>query len=68
MLSERVKRDHPVLFFLLGLAAVLLGSNLKIPDPVVKFLSLYLMLSIGFKGGMGLGQVLDTTGARLAIA
>ena len=29
-----------VLFFLLGLVAVLLGSNLKIPDSVVKFLSL----------------------------
>lgn len=45
-----------VLFFLLGLVAVLLGSNLKIPDSVVKFLSLYLMLSIGFKGGVGLAH------------
>lgn len=43
-----------VLFFLLGLIAVLLKSNLTIPESVVKFLSLYLMLSIGFKGGISL--------------
>lgn len=43
-----------VLFFLLGFFAVLARSNLAIPDSVVKFLSLYLMLSIGFKGGISL--------------
>lgn len=43
-----------VLFFILGMLAVLLKSNLSIPDPIVKFLSLYLMLSIGFKGGVSL--------------
>lgn len=43
-----------VLFFLLGLVAVLAHSNLSIPESVVKFLSLYLMLSIGFKGGISL--------------
>ena len=43
-----------VLFFILGFAAVMCGSNLKIPDSVVKFLSLYLMLAIGFKGGVSL--------------
>ncbi len=43
-----------VLFFLLGFVAVLLRSNLTIPESVVKFLSLYLMLSIGFKGGISL--------------
>lgn len=43
-----------VLFFLLGLIAVLLKSNLTIPESVVRFLSLYLMLSIGFKGGISL--------------
>ncbi len=40
-----------ILFFLLGLIAAFLRSNLEIPDSVVKFLSFYLMLSIGFKGG-----------------
>jgi len=45
-----------ILFFLLGLAAALAKSNLHIPESVVKFLSLYLMLSIGFKGGISLHQ------------
>lgn len=45
-----------VLFFVLGFLAVLVNSNLTIPEPVVKFLSLYLMLSIGFKGGVSLHQ------------
>lgn len=43
-----------VLFFVLGFVAVLLRSNLHIPEAVVKFLSLYLMLAIGFKGGVSL--------------
>ncbi len=43
-----------VLFFILGFVAVLLKSNLSIPESVVRFLSLYLMLSIGFKGGISL--------------
>jgi uncharacterized protein len=45
-----------VLFFILGFVAVLLKSNLSIPEPVVKFVSLYLMLSIGFKGGVSLSE------------
>ncbi len=43
-----------ILFFLLGLVAALLRSNLTLPEPVLKFVSLYLMLSIGFKGGVSL--------------
>jgi len=43
-----------VLFFVLGFLAKLANSNLSIPDSVVRFLSLYLMLSIGFKGGVSL--------------
>ncbi len=43
-----------ILFFLLGFGAILLGSNLAIPSSVVTFISLYLMLSIGFKGGVSL--------------
>lgn len=45
-----------ILFFLLGLGAALLKSNLEIPESVVKFISIYLMLSIGFKGGISLHQ------------
>ena len=45
-----------VLFFILGFVAILLNSNLSIPESVVKFVSIYLMLSIGFKGGISLHQ------------
>jgi len=40
-----------VLFFVLGLAAAIARSDLNIPEPFTKALSLYLMLAIGFKGG-----------------
>jgi hypothetical protein len=43
-----------VMFFILGFLAVMLGSNLEIPESVVTFLSLYLMMAIGFKGGVSL--------------
>jgi hypothetical protein len=43
-----------VLAFLLGLAAALLRSDLKLPDQVHGFLSFYLLLAIGLKGGVGL--------------
>jgi hypothetical protein len=41
----------PVLFFLLGMAATLVRSDLEIPQPVTKALSLYLLFSIGMHGG-----------------
>lgn len=44
----------PVLFFFLGVLAVLLGSDLEIPAPLPKLFSLYLLLAIGFKGGLEL--------------
>jgi hypothetical protein len=40
-----------ILFFLLGALAVLVKSDLEIPDSVLKVLSLYLLFSLGFKGG-----------------
>lgn len=46
--------NPPVLFFFLGLLAVALKSDLDIPQPLPKFFSLYLLLSIGFKGGVEL--------------
>ena len=48
--------NPPILFFFLGMLAVLLRSDLEIPQPIAKFLSLYLLLAIGFKGGVGLYQ------------
>mgnify|MGYP002778211363 CR=1 FL=1 len=41
-----------VLFFVLGLAAGFARSDLSVPDQAAKTLSLYLMLAIGFKGGV----------------
>jgi hypothetical protein len=41
-----------VLFFALGLLAALAKSDLVVPEAVAKTLALYLMMSIGFKGGV----------------
>jgi uncharacterized protein len=48
--------DVVILFFLLGLAAGLARSELKIPPALYDSLSLVLLLSIGLKGGEGLSQ------------
>lgn len=46
--------NPPVLFFFLGMTAVFVKSDLEIPPPVPKLLSLYLLFAIGFKGGVEL--------------
>jgi uncharacterized protein len=48
--------NPPVLFFFVGMAAVLLKSDLEIPQPLPKLFSLYLLMSIGFKGGYEITQ------------
>ncbi len=64
----------PVLFFFLGIIAVLLRSDLEIPAPLPKLFSLYLLLAIGFKGGMELeksgfgGQVVPTVSSAIAMS
>ncbi len=45
-----------LLFFFLGLLAVQLKSDLEIPPTSSKFISLYLLFSIGFKGGQELAH------------
>ncbi len=45
-----------LLFFLLGVIAALIKSDLEIPVQSSKFISLYLLFSIGFKGGMELAH------------
>jgi hypothetical protein len=45
-----------LLFFFLGLIAVNIKSDLKIPENSSKFISLYLLLAIGFKGGQELAH------------
>ena len=44
------------LFFILGVLAVKVKSDLEIPENSSKFISLYLLFSIGFKGGQELAH------------
>lgn len=46
--------DPLILFFLLGLVARLSGSKLEIPKAIYEMLCIYLLLSIGLKGGLEL--------------
>jgi len=48
--------DAVVLFFLLGAAAGLAKSDLKLPPALYDALSIYLLLAIGLKGGMELAK------------
>jgi uncharacterized protein len=45
-----------LLFFVLGIIAVYLKSDLEIPSNSSKFISIYLLFSIGFKGGQELSH------------
>ena len=45
-----------VLFFLLGVIAGLLRSDLKIPGSIYDALSVYLLLAIGLQGGVKLAS------------
>lgn len=65
-----------LMFFFLGLFAVQVKSDLEIPENSSKFISLYLLFSIGFKGGQELAHsALDLeilwallTGVALAVS
>jgi hypothetical protein len=56
----------PLLFFALGALAGWAKSDLSIPDQAAKALSLYLMLCIGFKGGVE-AQISGLSGGMLAV-
>ena len=45
-----------LLFFVLGIVAAIVKSDLEIPEGSVKFISLYLLFAIGFKGGQELAH------------
>ncbi len=54
--------DPAILFFFFGVFAAAIRSNLEIPGSIAKFFSLYLLVAIGFKGGVALaGSGLDAT-------
>lgn len=48
--------DPAILFFVFGILAGLIRSNLEIPPQISKFLSLYLLMALGLKGGFALAQ------------
>lgn len=53
-----------LLFFVLGIVAVTVKSDLAIPPNSSKFISLYLLFAIGFKGGQELSH--ETLNAEIA--
>jgi hypothetical protein len=55
LLIENLK-NPALLFFILGIIAVRLKSDLAIPENSSKFISLYLLFAIGFKGGQELAH------------
>ena len=46
--------DPAILFFVFGVFAGAVRSNLEIPPAISKFLSLYLLMALGLKGGFAL--------------
>lgn len=48
--------DPAILFFVFGVLAGAARSNLEIPQPISKFLSLYLLMALGLKGGFALAK------------
>lgn len=66
--------DPAILFFVFGVLAGALKSNLEIPPAISKFLSLYLLMALGMKGGFALAktpfdaQLFASLGAALAMA
>lgn len=63
-----------VLFFVVGLLAAFARSDLTVPEPVAKLLSLYLLMAIGFRGGAEVahhgftGQLIATIAAGIALS
>jgi uncharacterized protein len=55
--------DPAILFFIFGLLAGALRSDLEIPPQIAKFLSLYLLMALGLKGGFALAA----SGLSLAV-
>jgi len=60
--------NAPILAFFLGIIAVLIHSDLAIPRSIGKFISLYLLFSIGFRGGTELAQSIWYPNTLITIA
>ena len=48
--------DPAILFFIFGVLAGFARSNLEIPPAISRFLSLYLLMALGLKGGFALAH------------
>jgi hypothetical protein len=59
--------DPAILFFLFGMLAGALKSNLEIPAPISRFLSLYLLMALGLKGGFALSRSGLTTEVAISL-
>ena len=62
--------DPAILFFVFGILAGTVKSNLEIPPAISRFLSLYLLMALGLKGGFALAHsgLTPQVGAGLAAA
>lgn len=66
--------DPAILFFVFGVLAGTVRSNLEIPPQISRFLSLYLLMALGLKGGFALAksgmtqEVATTLGCAVALA
>jgi hypothetical protein len=59
--------DPAILFFVFGAFAGAVKSNLEIPQPIARFLSLYLLMALGLKGGFALHKSGFTLEIALAL-
>ena len=66
--------DPAILFFVFGVLAASVKSNLEIPSAISRFLSLYLLMALGLKGGFALAhsgftrEVATSLGSAIALA
>lgn len=60
--------DPAILFFVFGVAAGLVRSNLEIPPQISRFLALYLLMALGLKGGFALAESGLTTEVASSLA
>lgn len=60
--------DPAILFFVFGVFAGTLKSNLEIPPAISRFLSLYLLMALGLKGGFALSQSGLTTQVGISLS
>lgn len=60
--------DPAILFFVFGVLAGLVKSNLEIPPQISRFLALYLLMALGLKGGFALAESGLTTEVASSLA